>query len=130
MEACLGARKNISYDVMEDCTDCSGTGVKKGSKLQACRDCHGSGHKVKSRSGMIFYSECEKCRGSGQVNPNPCATCHGRGSASVKKSIEINIPAGVVDDQMLVVAGAGNRANSKQGDLYISFQVLMILQHV
>lgn len=71
---------------------------------------------------MVFYSECAKCGGSGQLNPNPCTTCQGKGSVYSMRSIEIDIPAGVVDDQVLVVSDAGNRVHSKLGDLYISFK--------
>ena len=42
-EAVFGCKKNIEYNRIEKCSDCSGTGAAKGTSPETCPNCNGSG---------------------------------------------------------------------------------------
>lgn len=124
-EAAKGAKKNISYAQIEGCTDCGGTGAEKGTQPKSCPNCGGTGQvRINQRTpfGVVQSSQaCDKCRGSGHIIEKPCHTCDGKGRVRRQKTLEINIPAGIDDDQVLNVAGKGNAGSNggPGGDLHV-----------
>lgn len=111
-EAVFGCTKEITYNKIESCGDCSGSGAAKGTKAETCSDCGGSGVVVTQRRGMLGTMTstvpCQTCRGTGKIIKNPCQSCRGAGLVrkSAKKSIDI--PAGTYNGVKFAVEGAGN----------------------
>ena len=55
----------------------------------------------------------------------PCTDCGGTGRARKQKTIKINIPAGIGDEQILNVSGQGNSGTNggPEGDLHLFINV-------
>ncbi|MEG1244343.1 MAG: zinc finger domain-containing protein, partial [Oscillospiraceae bacterium] len=85
---------------------CSGTGAQKGTSPETCPDCQGRGQvSVQQRTpfGVISTSkECPKCNGKGKIVKSPCEKCKGIGMIRKAANIEVNIPAGIDDGQVMV----------------------------
>ena len=64
-------------------------------------------------------SPCGTCRGYGTVIPNPCPTCQGQGRVRARRSIPIDITAGVDTGLRLQLPGQGEvgQAGGPNGDL-------------
>ncbi len=128
-EAAFGVKKTVSYNRIEKCSDCSGSGAKKGTKAETCQTCHGTGQvRVTQRTplGMMQTTRtCDSCRGTGKIIKEPCNECRGKGYVRVKKTLEVSIPAGIDDGQMISLGGQGDegRNGGPAGDLIIVVSV-------
>ena len=128
-EAAFGVKKDITYNRIQKCPDCEGSGAAKGSSPETCPVCHGSGQRRVTQRvmGMAFQSTttCENCRGTGKVIKNPCSNCRGTGYIKVSKKLTVSIPAGVDDGNRIIQQGQGNdgRNGGPAGDLIISIAV-------
>ena len=128
-EAAKGCKKSVSYTRVEDCPDCGGSGAKKGTSPTTCSACGGSGRvRVNQRTpfGVVqTQRSCDKCKGQGKIIDSPCKSCSGSGKQRKQKTLEINVPAGVADNQMLKVSGQGNAGmnGGPAGDLLLSIRV-------
>ena len=128
-EAAFGVKKDISYNRIERCSDCAGSGAAKGTKPDTCPDCRGTGqrHTTQRIMGMSFQSTttCEQCRGTGKVVRNPCSNCRGTGYVRIAKNISVSIPAGIDDGNKIIQRGMGNegRNGGPAGDLIIMVSV-------
>jgi molecular chaperone DnaJ len=128
-EAAKGCKKTVSYNRVEDCPDCHGSGAKKGTSPSTCTACGGTGRvHVNQRTpfGVVqTQRSCDKCRGKGKIIDSPCKSCSGSGKQRKQKTLEINVPAGVADDQMLKVTGQGNAGvnGGPSGDLLLGIRV-------
>lgn len=128
-EAVLGVKREISYNRVQKCADCDGSGAEKGTTAETCRACGGSGQRrVTQRiGGMAFQSTvtCSECRGSGKIIKKPCQNCRGTGYVKVTKKIEVNIPAGIDDGGRVALRGMGNdgRNGGPAGDLILIVSV-------
>jgi len=122
----FGAKKEISFEKIKTCDECSGTGAR-GSKFKKCSDCSGTGQKVTQRRTPfgIFQSAtiCENCNGEGTIPEDVCNKCKGRGEIKTKETITIKIPQGVDDGEVLRVRGEGNSNRYGSGDLLIEVSV-------
>lgn len=128
-EAVLGCNKNINVSKVENCSDCSGTGAKGGKEYSTCRECSGSGT-VKYRENSLFGTvirtgPCKQCDGTGKIIKEKCSTCNGNGYKKQNKTVSINIPAGVDNNQVVTVRGGGNAGlrGGVNGDLHIIVSV-------
>lgn len=112
MEAAHGTTKTVSYTRQETCPDCGGSGSKKGSSAQTCPDCHGTGYVTEQQRtpfGVIQNRRvCPHCGGKGKIISDPCNKCHGSGRVQVTVKKEVNIPAGINDEQSLALRGQGD----------------------
>ncbi len=128
-EAAKGCKKNISYHQIENCSDCDGSGAKKGTSPKTCGACGGTGQvHINQRTpfGVVQSAKaCDSCGGKGKIIDSPCPTCDAKGRVRRQKTIEVNIPAGIDDEQVLSVGGKGNAgANSgPMGDLHVYVSV-------
>jgi len=124
-EAVFGVKKEISYQRVQKCGECSGTGAAKGTSPKTCSTCGGSGRvRVQQRTPlgiMQTQKTCDACRGTGKIVEKACDACRGNGYVRTTKKLEVTIPAGIDDGQRIVLSGQGSdgRDGGPAGDLYI-----------
>lgn len=128
-EAAKGVTKKVRVSRVEHCTECSGSGSEKGHSAETCPECRGAGYvTVSSRTPlgvMQTQRTCGRCGGTGRVVSHPCKKCGGKGRMRFSKEIEVNIPAGIDDGQILKVRGQGDTGinGGPAGDLQIHVTV-------
>lgn len=128
-EAAFGCKKEVSYNRIEKCAHCGGSGAAAGTKPETCPTCHGSGQvRTTQRTilGMMQSTRpCDTCRGSGKIVKNPCAECNGKGYVKNRKKLDVTVPAGIADEQRIRLSGQGDegREGGSPGDLYIYVSV-------
>ena len=128
-EAAFGCKKKINITKNEECGDCGGTGAKKGTSAETCPQCNGTGQIQQRRQTMFGFSnvisECPRCHGKGKIIKEACASCRGTGRVRKNKTIEVNIPAGIDDEQVMRIPGAGNAGENggQNGDLQLVIRV-------
>lgn len=125
-EAKKGCAKNVSYQHLEACTQCRGKGTVASSEVVACPACGGVGHVEASMGGLFATAmKCPACGGSGKVIRNPCPSCHGTGTSSVRTTTRVEVPAGSHDGGGVRIPGMGDagRCGGPSGDLQVDFEV-------
>ncbi len=128
-EAAFGVKKDVSYNRIEKCPDCSGSGAEKGTSAETCRACGGSGQRrvTQRMMGMQFQSTvtCETCRGKGKTIAHPCSNCRGTGYIKTVKKLSVTIPAGIDNGERLALRGEGcdGRNGGSKGDLILNVRV-------
>ena len=128
-EAFLGVEKEININRDETCKTCSGNGAKPGTSAETCSVCGGSGqvrHVQNTILGQMQTTKtCSNCHGSGKVIKEVCESCKGKGTIRKTAKIKVKIPAGIDNDQSIVLRGEGEpgvRGGAK-GDLYIVVRI-------
>ena len=128
-EAAFGKKLKVKLNRNEECEECHGSGAKPGTSKKTCPTCHGTGT-IQSVQRTPFGNiasqrTCSTCNGEGEINENPCTKCHGTGSIRKTKTIEVDIPAGIDDGQMIKLSGQGEigEKGGPRGDLYIIVNV-------
>ena len=103
------------------CKTCDGNGHEANSKPETCSTCEGHGSVRASQGFFTIQQTCPECRGTGQVIKNPCNPCKGTGRIDKKKSLSVDIPAGVEDGTRIRLSGEGEAGyqGGPSGDLYI-----------
>jgi len=101
VEAARGLKKvvNLIYD--ETCGRCNGKRIEPNSKPIKCNHCSGSGIESISRGHFVLRQTCRHCQGTRTISKDPCNTCRGKGKVTVKRAAEIQVPAGVEDNQTI-----------------------------
>jgi len=128
-EAAKGCKKQVEVTVVEGCGECHGSGAEKGTSAKVCPSCGGSGQVRRQQRTpfgvMQTQAACDRCHGSGRVIEKPCHVCKGSGRVTARRSIGINIPAGIDDGQILSIRGKGNAGQNggPAGDLEVRVSV-------
>ena len=128
-EAAHGCSKKLTINRQDTCPDCGGTGAAKGTSPETCPDCGGRGYVVTQQRTpfgvMQSQQPCSHCGGRGTIIRNPCKTCRGTGKTAARKSLEINIPAGIDDDQNIALRGQGDAGSNggPAGDVIVHVTV-------
>lgn len=128
-EAAFGVARELKVDTAVTCTSCAGSGAAEGSTPTTCGTCHGHGdvqHVQRSLLGDIRTSRpCPTCYGHGTVIPNPCPECAGEGRVRSRRTINVQIPAGVDHGTRVQLAGEGEvgPGGGPAGDLYVEINV-------
>ncbi len=128
-EAVFGCKKEISYQKVQKCADCGGTGAAKGTSPKTCDHCRGTGYvtvQQRTMMGMMqTRKQCDHCKGTGKIVETPCGNCKGSGYTRVTKKLDVNIPAGIDDGQQIALRGQGSDGanGGGPGDLNIIISV-------
>ena len=128
-EAAFGCKKDITYNRVEKCETCGGSGAEKGTGVETCSKCGGSGQiRVNQRTmfgTMQTVRDCDACGGKGKTIKNPCSHCKGTGMHRKTKKLEVSIPKGIDNGQTISLSSQGNcGANGGPfGDLFITVTV-------
>ena len=128
-ESVFGAEKEINVSKNNTCDRCGGNGAEPGSTLKTCDDCKGQGMRVKVQRTILGNVQsrvaCEVCHGTGEVPEKNCTGCDGIGIDYGRRTLRVNIPAGVEDGMRIRVRGEGESigAAGETGDLYLRVHV-------
>ena len=111
-EAAFGCKKEIAFARVEQCKDCSGSGAEPGSKVETCSQCKGKGYTIVRQQTFLgvsnVQSTCGACRGKGKIVTKPCRECNGKGLVRIRKKMDINIPAGMDNNRIIILRGQGS----------------------
>ena len=128
-ESFLGVEKEISITRPETCTVCSGSGARPGTTVTKCPTCHGTGTVRQIQNTILGQMQttrtCTECHGTGEVIKEPCENCKGKGTTRKQAKIKVKIPAGIDNNQTVVLRGEGEpgEKGGPKGDLYITVRV-------
>jgi molecular chaperone DnaJ len=128
-EVIFGTHRDIEVDTAVVCETCNGTCCQPGTAPVTCDICHGTGQvqrSVRSLLGNVMTSSpCGTCRGYGTVIATPCVTCQGQGRVRARRTVSVDIPAGVDSGLRLQMPGSGEAgpAGGPNGDLYLEMKV-------
>jgi molecular chaperone DnaJ len=127
-EAALGAKRSVLIAKIAQCDTCSGTGAKPGTQTTTCSTCNGSGKVHETRNSILgqFTSirTCPACDGTGKIPKEKCVTCSGRGVLRKEEEIQLTIPAGIDNGEMIRLPQQGEAVKGGlAGDLYVKVHV-------
>jgi molecular chaperone DnaJ len=128
-EAATGTTVEVAYELVDTCEHCRGNGAEPGTPIETCAQCAGAGRvRAVTRTAfgqLVREQACDACGGEGRIPSQPCAECGGRGRRAVRKSLQVDIPAGIADDQRIRLSGRGHAGErgGPPGDLYVLVRV-------
>ncbi|TXK17167.1 molecular chaperone DnaJ [Homoserinibacter sp. GY 40078] len=128
-EVIFGTKHEIEIDTAVLCETCQGSCCAPGTSETTCDICRGTGQiqrQVRSLLGnVVTSSPCGTCRGYGTIIPNPCPTCAAQGRVRAKRTVAVDVPAGVDTGMRLHLPGEGEAgpAGGPNGDLYLEVKV-------
>lgn len=128
-EALKGVSKEFTISRNEKCKTCKGSGAKPGTQPETCDKCHGTGYITRVQNTIFGTTQvrttCDKCRGEGKVVKDVCPDCSGRGFVRNQAKLKVKIPAGIDNEQTVVLRGEGEpgKNGGENGDLFISIKL-------
>ena len=132
-EVLSGTTREVEFRRLDICDLCTGSGAKPGTEPISCPTCKGQGKVQRAGLGGMFnmITACPNCRGRGTVVTDKCNDCKGEGRISIKRLIEVSVPAGIRDGQVIRIQGEGEPPRPEErpdgagmrGDLHVVVQV-------
>jgi molecular chaperone DnaJ len=129
LRASRGASEEVSFEAVERCEHCRGNGAEPGTPIETCGRCGGSGQLqavTRTPFGQMMRAvACDVCHGDGRTAKQPCGECRGRGRRAARRTVEVQVPAGIADGQRIRLSGQGHagEASRPPGDLYVLVRV-------
>ncbi|KKN74472.1 hypothetical protein LCGC14_0389890 [marine sediment metagenome] len=104
-ESVLGCKKKLSFNRDGPCEECGGRGH------EPCEICMGAGFdEVMTKHGNMIFCQrtiCDTCNGLGH-NGTVCSECSGNRSQKEHINVDVTIPGGVHNGQIIKLRGGGN----------------------
>lgn len=124
-ESVFGTDRKILINKISKCDECQGEG---GTDIKKCATCDGKGKINEMRRSFIgtfaTVKECSDCYGSGKKASKPCSKCKGEGVYKKDEEINIKIPSGINNQEMIRLSSKGEAIpHGINGDLYIKVHV-------
>ncbi len=128
-ESIFGTERRVLITKFVYCQVCKGSGGAPGSGSEVCKKCNGSGTVRETRQSFLgtfsSFKECSECLGRGSIPEKKCQECHGAGVMRKSEEVQITVPAGIRDGEMIKLSGRGEAvAGGLAGDLYVRVHVL------
>ncbi len=128
-EAASGKSAEVAFEAIERCEHCHGNGAEPGTPIETCKRCGGAGQLqavTRTPFGQMMRTvACDVCHGDGRTAKNPCKECRGRGRRAARRTLTVDVPAGIADGQRIRLGGKGHagEASAPAGDLYVLVRV-------
>ena len=128
-DAAAGRTLDVTYEVVDTCEHCHGNGAEPGTPIETCPTCGGAGRvRAVTRTAfgqLVREQACDTCGGDGRIATEPCHECGGRGRRAARKTLQVDIPAGIADEQRIRLSGRGHAGErgGPPGDLYVLVRV-------
>jgi molecular chaperone DnaJ len=124
-EATFGTHREVPVETAVVCPTCDGSCCRPGTSPRTCDVCGGRGtvqRVARSFLGQVMTSQpCAACHGFGTVIPAPCTECAGEGRVRSRRTLEVDVPAGVDTGTRIKLTAQGEvgPAGGPAGDIYL-----------
>jgi molecular chaperone DnaJ len=128
-QAATDTEIELSFEAIDACELCHGNGAEPGTPIVTCDRCGGAGvlqAVTRSPFGQVMRQVvCDVCGGDGKIPEQPCSRCEGRGREVRRRTLRVDIPAGIADGQRIRLTGRGHAGErgGPPGDLYVLVHV-------
>lgn len=129
-EAALGTKRTIELYKRVVCPRCKGSGAEPGTSQKDCPDCGGTGQIKEYRRTILGtitqVKVCSRCQGEGKIPQKKCGMCGGDGRIRENKRINVTIPPGIEDGQVIRITGQGEAGirGKASGDLFVTVHIM------
>lgn len=125
-ESFTGTKESIKINRFISCEKCKGSGSEKGTTPEKCQTCKGTGSMNFQQGWIVVSQECNVCNGEGLVIKDPCRECRGAKRVRKSENINITIPAGINNGDLLRVSKYGDVGihGGDSGDLLVRVYVM------
>ena len=100
-ESITGCKKELRINEPAVCSDCGGSGGSAGHAMKTCNKCRGAGQIRINRGFFNMQQTCDRCNGRGKIFEKPCGTCGGEGQRRIVRTIAVQIPAGIQEEETI-----------------------------
>jgi molecular chaperone DnaJ len=107
-DSVLGCKRDLKFNRKVKCQECHGQGEVLLNN--GCDKCNGRGSVSSQKGQILFKQTCPKCFGN--VPRAPCKKCNTDGFLDAETSLNVTIPGGVQNSNILRLNGKGNYAGS------------------
>ncbi len=128
-QAARGTTVEVSFDAVETCEHCHGNRAEPGTPIETCERCGGTGQ-LRAVSNTAFgqlvrAQACDVCGGEGKIAQTPCSECAGAGRRAARRTLPVDLPGGIADEQRVRLNGKGHAGDrgGPAGDLYVIVSV-------
>jgi len=124
-DAATGTTQEVSFTRRDLCPTCTGSGAKPGTSPTPCATCGGRGQVAMRQGFFQMVRTCPDCNGAGQIIKDKCPDCRGSGFQPKHRKLDVKIPAGIHDGQVMGVPGEGEPGpqGGPRGDLHVRVRV-------
>jgi molecular chaperone DnaJ len=128
-DAANGTSVEVTFEAIDTCEVCHGNGARPGTPIVTCERCGGVGvlqAVTRSPFGQVMRQmPCDVCGGEGKVAQEPCEHCDGRGREVRRRTLRVDVPAGIGDGQRIRLSGRGHAGErgGPPGDLYVLVRI-------
>lgn len=124
-EALKTTHRKITLRKMVVCHRCGGNGAEPGTKINECFACRGTGQVQQIKKTILgsytSFTVCPECKGDGNRSEKACNVCKGDGKVKGDEEVDLTIPAGIDNNQVIEIEGRGDagKKGGKAGNLYV-----------
>ena len=117
--------RKINLAKMVVCHRCHGKGAEPGTNVNECFSCRGTGQVQQIKKTILgsytSFTICPECKGEGAKPEKPCNVCKGEGREKGEETIDVSIPSGIDNNQVIEIEGKGDagKKGGKPGNLYV-----------
>lgn len=124
-EVVSGTNKEVEFTRQDICETCSGSGAKPGTLPETCTTCGGNGQVAVRQGFFQMVRTCPACGGAGKIVKERCPDCQGTQRRPKKRVLDVRIPAGIHDGQIIRVSSEGEPGalGGPRGDLHVVVRV-------
>src|ERR687898_241273 len=130
-DAAAGKTVEVAYELVDTCEHCRGNGAEPGTPIEACPTCNGAGRiRAVTRTAfgqLVREQACDTCGGEGRIPSEPCHECGGRGRRAVRKTLQVDIPAGTQPGTVVTLGERGmpTIGRGRRGDQQVVLNVVI-----
>lgn len=124
-QAVHGTTVQLQIPTWVSCTECHGSGAKKGSSPTPCITCAGQGQVYMQQGFFSVAQTCPQCHGQGKVIKDPCVKCQSQGRVQQAKTLSVKVPPGVDTGDRIRLQGEGEAGlhGAPAGDLFVQVKI-------
>jgi molecular chaperone DnaJ len=125
IEASRGTVKVVDVTRHEPCSECKGSGARKGTVATTCNYCAGQGQVVQSRGFFQVATTCPACGGEGVRIIDPCPACRGVGRIPTNVQVKVDVLPGIESGMRIQIRNQGEAGDpgAPRGNLHVQIQV-------
>ncbi len=128
-EIAHGVTRKLKLKSLIPCEVCDGSGARPDTSTAVCPTCGGTGEARRASQSIfgqfISVGPCPQCDAEGTIVSDPCEECRGDGRIREQRTVDIEVPPGVSEQNYITLRGQGvaGPRNGPAGDLIVEFRV-------